>query len=265
MRCPYCVAEVPAEAVVCQQCRRDFYLFKPLQQRIEELEKELRTQSETLTAQYDAKILALEARIAAGAASPLSEEPTQPRSYINSLLMTLVPALVLLVAAHAILLFVYDVKPLYLRVASMVIPVPFAFALYVWHPRRLELSALYGFAMAFAAVAAMLFVTAKIDNVPFLPADLREWRETIEYVLSIGLATLTGLLLGRLRYKPIAGVGHPGRLVTFFVHLLTSAEDGEPAIMRMANRLQKLVNTFTPIATAAASIYAGVKALMGDG
>ena len=34
-RCPYCTASVSAQAMVCQTCRRDFYLFKPLQARIE--------------------------------------------------------------------------------------------------------------------------------------------------------------------------------------------------------------------------------------
>ena len=41
MRCPYCVSEIADEALVCPVCKRDLYLFKPLLERIEQLEKQV--------------------------------------------------------------------------------------------------------------------------------------------------------------------------------------------------------------------------------
>lgn len=41
MRCPYCVSAIDHRALVCPQCRRDLFLYKPLLARIETLEAEL--------------------------------------------------------------------------------------------------------------------------------------------------------------------------------------------------------------------------------
>jgi hypothetical protein len=173
------------------------------------------------------------------------------------------PLIGLLLAAHVLLLFVYDVKPLYLRIASVLIPLPFGFALLVWHPGRFALSAAAGVLGAVLAVTGMLAVTAHIDGVPMLPQDVREAKEILEYVASIALAFASGLLLGRWRYRRVAG--RPSRLVLFLVQLFTVRDEGELAVLRVANRVQKLVSSLTPVATMAASLYAGVKAVIGEG
>ncbi len=258
MRCPYCVSDVPQEATVCAHCGRDLYLVKRLQERIEHLEKELAEQGKA-TAADDAK------RAAPLAAADSALAGASTRSYQTSLLIALGSALVLLLAAHAVLLFAYDVKPLYLRIASILIPLPFGFALLVWHPRRIGMSGIAGFIMALAAVFLMLVTTSRIDHVPVLPQDARELREALEYVASIGLAFLTGLLLGSLRYHRLSIAPHPGRATVFLAQLFTADRNGELGIVRTAARIQKLVSTFTPIVTCAASIYAGVKALLFDG
>ena len=53
----------------------------------------------------------------------------------------------------------------------------------------------------------MLGVTMRAEGV--LPQDLRELREVLEYVLSIGLAFFTGLLLGRLRLQQLQRLRGP--------------------------------------------------------
>ena len=267
MRCPYCASEVPNEALVCAQCRRDLYLLKPLQERIETLQGELAGQAKSIAAGYETRIAALEQELSI--LRPLAPASTaagpRARSYWASALLALIPALILLLVAHGVLLFIYDVKPLYLRIASVMIPIPFGFALLVWHPRRMGLSAVAGFAMAFAAVFLMLMTTARMDNVPVLPQDAREIREVLEYVASIGLAFLTGLLLGKLRHHRLSIAPRPNRLVVFLAQLFTTDKDGEMGIVRTANRIQRLAAAATPAATGAASVYAGVKAFFGDG
>lgn len=285
MRCPYCTSEVPREAIVCPHCARDFYLFKPLLERIEQLEARLAEQ--TQASAYEARIAALERELgalkAAEPATPDVAAPVAPargaaasrpgadptpvetaKRYWASLLASLGPAAALLVAAHVVLLFVYDVKPLYLRIASMLIPIPFGFALFVWHPQRFRVSAIGGFGMAVVAVGLMLTTTGYLDNVPVLPQSVRDVREVLEYIVSIGLAFLTGLLLGKLRYRRLQVKPEPNRLAMFLAELLTTDKDGELGVLRLAGRIQKTVSTLTPIGTGLASVYAGIKALIGD-
>jgi hypothetical protein len=278
MRCPYCTVEVPEGALVCKTCTRDLYLLKPLQERIEQLESQLTQQAQSLGAEHAARIAALEAQVSAlkaalpdatsGAGAPGTEAPdgtrSQARSYVSSLMLTLVPALILLLAAHVVLLFLFDARPLYLRIASMLIPLPFGFALLVWHPRRIALSAVAGFVLAFAAVLAMLASTAVIDKVPVLPQEAREIREVLEYVASIGFAFLTGLLLGKMRAHRLHVGPRPNRVVVFLAQLFTTDAEGELGLVRMSNRIHKLVASLTPVATAAMSVYAGAKAFFGD-
>jgi hypothetical protein len=291
MRCPYCASEVPQAAIVCPHCAHDFYLFKPLLERIEQLEARLLEQAQAGRVTHEERIAALESELAAlkagqpaaqgvavplatggqglafrsGAATPLSAVAGSKRYWV-SLALALSPTLALLVVAHIVLLFVYDVKPLYLRFASILIPIPFGFALLVWHPHRFRISAIGGFAIAAVAVWLMLVTTAYVDNVPVMPQRARDMREVLEYMASIGLAFLTGLLLGKLRYRRLYMMTpEPNRLTLFLAELFTTNKEGELGVVRLANRIQKTVSAFTPIGAGAASIYAGIKALIGDG
>jgi hypothetical protein len=265
MRCPYCASELPEEAIVCAQCRRDLYLVKPLQERIEQLQAELTEQAKSIAAGYQTRLAALEQEVSTLRPLAPAASASRPRSYWASALLALLPALILLLAAHSVLLFIYDVKPLYLRIASVMIPIPFGFALLVWNPRRMGISAIAGFIMALAAVFLMLVVTARVDNVQVLPQDPREVREVLEYVASIGLAFLTGLLLGKLRHHRLSIAPRPNRAVVFLAQLFTTDKEGELGIERMANRIQRLSAAATPAVTGAAAVYAGVKVLLGDG
>ena len=288
MRCPYCASEVPQAAIVCPHCTRDFYLFKPLLERIEQLETRLLEQAQAGIVTHEGRIAALESELAAlkaaqpaasgvavavatggqtpasgAGAAPLSPVAGTRRYWVSSLL-AFGPALALLVVAHIVLLFVYDVKPLYLRIASILIPIPFGFALLVWHPRRFRISALGGFAMGVAAVWLMLVTTAYVDKVPVMPQSARDVQEILEYMASIGLAFLTGLLLGKLRYRQLY-VPDPNRLIVFLAELFTTDKASELGVVQLAGRIQKTVSAFAPLGAGTAAIYAGVKALIGHG
>ncbi|HXG50129.1 MAG TPA: hypothetical protein VNN77_01815 [candidate division Zixibacteria bacterium] len=193
--------------------------------------------------------------------APISGEAT---TYRTSLFRALGLTLALLIAAHILLLFVYDASPLYLRVASMLIPVPFGFALAARHPGRFGLSAACGFTMAALAVWLMLVTTGYLDNVPVLPQSVRDVREVVEYAASIGLAFVTGLLLGKLRHRRLRAGAEPDRLAVLLAELFTTDRDGELGVLRLAGRIQKFVSTVTPVGTGLASLYAGIKALIGD-
>jgi hypothetical protein len=260
MRCPYCVTEIADAAVVCPQCARDLYLFKPLLERIGQLEAQVAEAAKAADA-HKQRVAALEQELDARRALP---PEAKEAGYGAALIQALAPALILLIAAHWLLLFVYDVKPLILRVASMLIPLPFAFLLHSRHPSRLWPSAAAGFGMAFVAVFGMLVVTASLDKVPVLPQDARDTREVLEYVASIGLAFLTGLLLAEAFAWRRQVMGKPPRLVVLIAKALTPNDEGEFGIERAAKRVEKLVKAGTPVMTGAASVYAGVKALLDN-
>lgn len=273
MRCPYCVSEIADEAYACPHCAHDIYLFKPLQARIAELEAAVAEQAKALAVSSEQRVAALEKELAdlkAAQATPLETVPTSPDSpeskggFFTAALQALVPALVMLIAAHGILLFVYDVKPLYLRVATILIPVPFGYALAVHYPNEFRKSAIAAVLLAAAGVFAMLSVTAIIDKVPLLPQDLRDWRETIEYVLSIALAFVTGLLLGRHRARGSLPEVSNNRYVLLLARAFVPNEEGKLGIEKAAKKLTKITDTFSPALTGAASVYAGVKVFLGN-
>jgi len=279
MRCPYCVSEIADEALACPRCARDLYLFKPLLAKIEQLEKTVAEQAAAVGANSEVRIAALEQELAAlkaeraGAAEaaaavieavePPAPEATPP-GYAAAVAQSLIPTLLLLLLAHWVMLFVYDVKPLYLRVATILIPVPFGFLLASQFPNEFRKSVFAAAALAFAGVFSMLTVTAVIDKVPLLPQDLRDLRETLEYVLSIALAFVTGLLLGEYHARRKLAELKSNRMVLLLARAFVPNEEGKLGIEKAVKKLTKLQEAVTPAATGAASIYAGVKAFLGD-
>ena len=275
MRCPYCVSEIADEALACPRCARDLYLFKPLLEKLAQLEKTVAEQAKAAAANSETRIAALEKELAelkaqTAGAVPVevelrSTEPGTPApGYPGALLQALLPALVLLVAAHWVMLFVYDVKPLYLRVATILLPMPFGFLLAMHHPGRLWPSAAAGFATAFVAVLSMLTVTAMIDKVPILPQDARDFRETMEYVASIGLAFMTGFMAGEFLPAFRGGSTKPNRVILLVSRAFAPDEEGKLGVEKVAKKVDKLIKAATPAATGAASIYAGIKTFLGD-
>ena len=273
MRCPYCVSEIPDEALVCSRCARDLYLFKPLLEKLTQLEKTVADQSKAVAANAETRIAALEKELAdmkaqyAGAIpvelEVQSTEPSKPAAgYLSALAQALIPALVLLIAAHWVMLFVYDAKPLYLRIATILIPMPFGFLLAIHYQGRLWTSAAAGFGAALVAVIAMLTVTATIDKVPIMPQDARDFRETMEYIASIGLAFTTGVMLGEFLPAFKQKGSPPHRVMLLVARAVTPDEDGKLGVEKAAKKIDKLVKAATPAATGAASIYAGIKVFL---
>src|SRR5262249_58484148 len=109
MECPFCAEDFNEEALVCKNCGRDLRLVRPL---IDENVK-LIAQIEDLQLQVDKARAAIER----------ATTPIKFWSFHNAVYVV-APAL-LLIAAHFIIIIALDISPLYLRLASMVIPLPF--------------------------------------------------------------------------------------------------------------------------------------------
>src|SRR5262249_11938836 len=163
-----------------------------------------------------------------------------------------------------------DISPLYLRLAPVAIPFPFGFALLWFSHTDVRWSILDGIFAGLFSAGGMLAVVALVDNVPLLPQSLRDWRETLEYVASIALATVTGsgiaILVRRMLPRTLDSTRAPTP-AAITIARTAGRHVGTPALRR---RAQKIQDNFGTIATAAAalaagagSIYTGVRALLG--
>jgi len=265
MRCPYCISEIDDAALACPHCARDLYLFKPLLEKIHRLETAVAASAEARIAALEAEVAALKQAAAAAPVQPDAESREAGGSgpgYGRMLFKALLPVFALLVAAHVLLLFVFDVKPIILRIATLLIPMPFGFLLASHCAGRFWKSTGAGFVVALAAVWAMLAVTATIDQVPVLPQDGRELRETAEYVLGIGLAFAAGAMAGAFLPAFRQKGSPPHRVVLMVARAMTPDDEGKLGIEKAARQVDKLMKAAAPAATAAAAVYAGIKSLI---
>jgi hypothetical protein len=254
MECPFCAESIKDEAVVCKHCSRDLSVSRPVMLEVQDIVSEL----DRLRRELDS----------AKARLYRIRHPVR-NTLIHAMLYLLAP-LALLVAAHIIVTIILDVNPLYLRLASFVIPLPFGFALYARDKVGIRGAILVGTLMAVFAVTCMLTVTGLNDHVPIMPGPWVEWLEVIEYAVSMALAFVCGHILGFLIFqvlpKTMVGGGKPNPLAYRLAQGL-GQHVGEEQLRRRARTIQDLLRTAGPLAgiamTAGGSIYTGLKGVFG--
>ena len=254
MECPFCAETVRDEAIVCKHCSRDLRVVRPvileIQQAVSELDR-LRSELVHVNARLD--------RLR----HPVRSSLEYAVKYL------LIPA-ALLVAAHVLVTIVLNVTPLYLRLASVIIPLPFGLALYAHRKIGIRGAVLSGIVTAPLAILCMLTVTGLNDNVPIVPGPWIEWREAIEYAASIALAFVTGNIVGLLIFqalpKIMTGGGKPNALAYNMARAF-GQHVGEEQLRRRARVIQNLMRTIGPLAgivvTASGSLYTGLKGIFG--
>ena len=188
MECPFCAEKVKDEALVCKHCSRDLRVVRPVLLEIEDIVSDI----EKLRREFDYVNTRLYRR-------------RHPVRYfaIHSIAYILIPT-VLLVVAHIMITIVLNVSPLYLRIASVLIPLPFGLAIHVIQKVGVRGAAIVGVVTALLSVLCMLTVTGVNDGVPILPGPWIEWREVLEYSASIALAFVTGNILAILILQILA-------------------------------------------------------------
>jgi hypothetical protein len=254
MECPFCFETIKDEAIACKHCSRDLRAARPVMLEIQEIVSEL----DRLHRELD-RINARLARIR----FPVRYLAIQAMAY-------LLAPVILLVAAHIIVTIELNVTPLYLRLASVIIPLPFGLALFARQKIGIRGAFLVGVVMAALAVTCMLMVTGFNDNVPIMPGPWVEWREVIEYIASIALAFVTGNILGFVIFDVLPNTmaqGGKPNAVAYRIAGLLGQHVGEEQLRRRARTIQDLLRTVGPlmgiVVTAGGSIYTGLKSVFG--
>lgn len=262
MNCPYCLSEVADEAMVCKVCTRDVYLFKATMAKVAELEKRL--QETPNQDDYKNRIAELELLLD----SHINKQ-VEPRSLTQSLLDVLlyigVPLLLLLMA-HGLITIVYDAKPLYLRLISIALPLPFGYFLFKGAPRKLFSWFLGVLFLAIASVIGMSWMTTLVDGSPIWPQNAFEWREVLEYSASIAFSFLTGMLLGGVAFASKMQYSRMTLTNPLLKAAISSLGNGQisPASLHSTmKKLQEYGGTIVALGTTIVSIYTGLKGIVG--
>lgn len=261
MECVYCFSQVDRKANVCKVCKRDLYLFRPLLEKVQELESKLAEHQEPVELQ--ARIDELESLLANAQDHQESKQATPWRLLLNVGQFIFIP-LALLLLAHALITVVYDVNLIYLRIASVILPVPFGFYLFKTSKRSILGWFLATGGLAVAAVFGMSAITGWVDQTPVVPQSLLEWREFIEYAVSITFSLLTGMLLGGMAYHRAHRAKKPNDspLLTAFVASLFKGKTSPKDLRETIKKLEEMGGSLVAAGTTAMSIYTGLKAFM---
>ncbi|WP_162784988.1 hypothetical protein [Polynucleobacter necessarius] len=188
-------------------------------------------------------------------------------SWVVDIALYLLVPLLLLLLAHWLIAVVYDTKMLYLRIISMVLPLPFAYALFKKHPHKLLPWFIGVIFLAIASVIGMSWITSLVDRSPIWPQNLFEWKEVLEYSASIAFSFLTGMLLGGVAYaakKRARKAGLPSSMMTV---ASLNFKDGGASVKNVHGLLKTLHEyggTVVALGTTAVSIYTGLNDIIGS-
>jgi len=233
--CPYCLSEVDEAAVVCRTCTRDLYLFKPMMARIAELEAQVHELSsrQTFAEQAD--------ELVEMGAHAVERARANFGNFAGDVARFLLAPLVLLLVAHTLITIVYDANVVYLRLISVLLPMPFGFWLFRDEPRTL-LPWFIGTAfLAIGSVIGMSAIVAAVDGTSVMPRNAFEWRELLEYSASIAFSFLTGMLISRA----------------------TGGEVSKDKLHTLSSNVKVIGGSIAAILTTLVSLYTGLKGVLG--
>jgi hypothetical protein len=187
-------------------------------------------------------------------------------AWVKDIALYLIVPLLLLLLAHWLIVIVYDAKMIYLRIISMILPLPFAYFLFKSHAHKLFPWFVGVVFLAISSVIGMSWITSLVDRTPIWPQNFFEWKEVLEYSASIAFSFLTGMLLGGVTY-----VGKQRRRQAGIMNALIKVASTQSAggvsiqgVHGLMKSLQDYGGTVVALGTTAVSIYTGLKGIIGS-
>jgi len=260
VNCPYCGEQINAGVTVCKTCHRDIALVvslketnHTLEQRVTELETELEELRKSAPAESQST-------------TATEPPPSRRMSVVDVLAVYLALPTVVLVGIHYLLVIKFDTSLIWLRAASIVLPVVFGLVLERKARPRWFATLALGIVVAFASVFGMSTMVYFTDGDSILPNSAITWRETLEYVASISLAYLLGALIVHALLRPIGSKsardsGKVRKLATFVAQHLSGKTKGK-SLEEQVQRVIKFINLAISAATAIGAVYAGFKGIL---
>ena len=270
--CPYCLGDIAPQAQACKHCTRDLSLFKPilqhvhaLEERLTQMQQELVHLAATLEQIQDTLLNKALAHAASetDTSTPVSDAAPAGSSQERLWLAPMVTVGALSMA-HWVLLFIFDTPLIFFRVMTFFIPVLMGLWAAKGASARFWIFGLMGVVIGAASVTSMLWVSHYIDAVPWAPQDLREWRETLEYGLSITLAFLTGKLLLSAFARWQADKARGAQVKTRVLLLFQRDASGKLKIKQISENLIQIATTLAPAVSGAVGMYSAVKSVLGS-
>lgn len=259
MHCPYCVSEIPDEALVCSVCRRDLYVIKPLLEKVAHLEAELAARVQLVPAAPADQVEADDPEAAPPQVGGDAGAALLVVDWRAMLAAWMLPLLGLLLA-HWLIVFVYDTKLIFLRILALSLPLPFGFFFFRVVGARMMVSSLAAITMSLVAVFGMSGVTGWLDQVPVMPQNMVEVREFIEFAVSIAFSFITGAWVANwLQRRIVLKAEQLARAKT----TRGLAANGQK-VADSLSRLNDMGSAVIGVATTAISIYTGLKDFLGN-
>lgn len=265
MQCPYCLSDIEEAALVCKVCTKDLYLLKPMLAKIAALEAQVQALPDTDA--FEERIRLLEQQLESAWVQAEPEPKRGLGSHLIALAAFILLPLCLLLLAHGLITVVYDTKLIYLRLISIVLPLPFGYFLFARNKRVVLPWFIGTCVLAVTSVIGMSWITSLVDQTPILPQNAFEWREYLEYAASISFSFLTGMLLGGVAYahkhrRPTPITTGP---LAKAMALGTSGKKLSPArLQQLMSVLNEYGSSAVALGSTALSIYTGLKSILGS-
>lgn len=268
IKCPYCQFDIPNSAIVCGHCTKELSLVKSMMVQNSALAEELsslKRQFEELKSKppNSSAVQNVEDAYSNQSAevTELSEFPEKlcGAKGLAALIVILLMTSFTLVLMHWLLLFVYDVNLLALRIATVVIPLLIGTVSYRKISVHWSFNLLGALLMGVSSVFGMLGVTSYLDEVSFLPENIREWREAAEYGFAIASAFFTGLLIENWRVAH-----HISLKRSINMRLLIEKDkDGRYKAAEWTTQVQSLFTAVAPFVSAGTALISAVRVFAG--
>ena len=172
-------------------------------------------------------------------------------------------SVVLLLLAHWLIVFVYDLRTVVLLLASILVPLAVAIVFTLRRRIVLKFEIAIAVSIGLLAVLGMSYITSVIERTPLLPQNLRESIETLEYIASISFAYFTGvLMISAWQVHTGGSQARMGEATLRVAQRLAKATGQAAYVGKQVKGIRDLINMAMPAGTAVVSVITGVESVL---